>query len=388
MASLQTSGSKDRLFWNVASGLCLVYLTYHGWSFYSSCPQAFGYLPDLNTADCIRQIESKAIKPLKPVKYKSCKEAVLSLGDKYADFFSKEQLQKLKDGINFKANSIGVSVIRLDVTDGSKVWAIMSVDPQSPAQKAGIKMGDIIQKIEGQDINNLTQDQVGQILLGPSQSVKLELKTKAGIKVLELKKEVLNLNNVIVRLYGDTLFIEINSFAEGTYEELRAEFEALKSDGKVKNIVLDLRKNTGGYVTEGNAVAGAFVPKGTLIVKDVTRKGAMDIYSTQEPLFKQKNVAIVTDGMTASASEVVIGALRDTIGAKVIGQQTYGKGVGQTIHTLRDGSAIKFTTLVYTSPKGFAPDGIGFTPDVSKTFGRLTSQANRAYFKDFFQATP
>jgi carboxyl-terminal processing protease len=388
MTSLQKSGSKNRLFWNIASGLCLVYLANKGYSFYSSSPQSFGYLPDLNKADCIRHIEIEAIQPLKPVRYQSCKEAIESLGDKYAGYYTKEELTKLNDGINFKANSIGVIVIRFDVKDGSKVWAIMSVDAQSSAQKAGIKMGDIIQQIDDQDINNLTQDQVGQILLGPTKSVKLKLKTKAGIKLLELKKEVLQLDNVSLKLYGDTLFIEINKFAEGTYEELRTELEALNSEGKISNIVLDLRGNTGGYIVEGNSIAGAFVPKGTLLVNEFKRKRAIKIYSTKNPLFNPKKMVIVTDRMSASASEVVIGALRDTIGAKVIGQQTYGKGVGQTIQPLWDGSSIKFTTLTYTSPKGFAPDGVGFTPDVSKTFGRLTSQANREYFQDFFNTTP
>ncbi len=285
---------------------------------------------------------------------------VEGLGDKYTEYLTKEEMDDLKEEVNSEYVGIGVYISNID----DQIY-IVGVMPGSPALEAGLKEGDIITKINGKEYN-------GEKLNDATTELKQKEGTTVQVTYIRDDKE----NEVTVErrkitvehvagqmLENNVAYIQITSFEKGTADSFKEKLEELKNQGATK-IIIDVRSNGGGIVDEATRIANMFIDKGeTLLItkgKDETEKITK---AEEEPIAKDMKIAILTNKSTASASEILAGALKDKKGATLVGTQTYGKGVIQTVYSLGDGSGIKITTEEYFTPNHNKINGEGLTPD-------------------------
>ena len=243
----------------------------------------------------------------------------------------------------------------------------------SPAQRAGLLPGDMIVKIDGEDIG---ADQAGAIarMRGSTGSVvKLTIRRPPTGELIDfsLKRAKVEVHSVAEETlepgYG---YVRITTFSETTAEDLSHAVTALRRDNPrgIKGLVLDLRNNPGGVLEAGVAVADAFLDSGVIVTADGrTPDARFRMDATPGDLIEGAPLVVLVNGGTASASEIVAGALKDHGRALLIGHKTYGKGSVQTVMPLAYGGAIKLTTSRYFTPSGASIHGKGILPDVVPT---------------------
>jgi carboxyl-terminal processing protease len=234
----------------------------------------------------------------------------------------------------------------------------------SPAQKAGIRSGDIILKVDGQPVNNVA-DAVQRILGPVGTSVTLTIQTSSGdIKDVTITRVKIEVESVSWIRLPDTniVHLRLSSFAKGTSTQLDDALTTINKQ-KTDGIILDLRDNPGGYLNEAMAVASCFLEKGNvLLVKDA--KGnitAVPVIPT--PVFTDSPLVVLVNQGTASAAEIVAGALRDNGRAKLVGEKTFGTGTVLEQFSLADGSAINLAIEEWLTPSGKTIWHVGLTPD-------------------------
>lgn len=228
----------------------------------------------------------------------------------------------------------------------------------SPADKAGLRIGDRITAIDGKAAKGFTTEQVSQRLKGePGSKVEVTVRRLDGTEhTVALQRERIAIPGVpYAGWVTDGIgYVRHSDFTEGSYEEMRAAIERLRSQGELKGLVLDYRSNGGGIMQEAVRILSMFVPKGTEVV---STKGRTDdskqIYRTdKEPIFPDLPLAVLVNGNSASAAEIVSGALQDLDRAVLIGQRTYGKGLVQSTRPLGYNTMLKLTTAKYYIPSG------------------------------------
>ena len=284
---------------------------------------------------------------------------VKSLGDPYSLYLSPEMYQKLKNHANAQFGGIGVV---MGFEDGVNILSVM---PGTPGEAAGLKVGDKILAVDGIPTEELGREEVALHIRGEvGTAVALTIR-RAGE---EAKGYVITREYIHVRtaagqmLPQDIGYIRITSFAENTAEEFRETYETLTASG-MKGMVLDLRANPGGYITSCVDIAKWLVPKG-VIVSVVQRDGTRQEYdSTLTAPFGP--IVVLIDNNSASASEILAGALQDTGAATLVGETSYGKGSVQMVMPIPgEGDAVKLTVAKYYTPKGRSINGTGVEPDV------------------------
>ena len=281
--------------------------------------------------------------------------------DSHSSFLAPHEHKKLVQGSTGEYAGVGLE-LNFDVSPPE----VISVVTDSPAAFAGIRAGDRILKIANQDANNLSYNQATELIRGDV-GTRLELYVQRQqseqawrftlirnwIRAVPLEHKVL----------GDGIhYVKIRNFARGVGYELRSK---LKSQDSLRGLILDLRDNPGGIFDEAVNVSDLFLEKGTIVSalgrndKVLSRQEA-----TQEVIAQNLPLFILINRSSASASEIVAGALQDNNRARLFGEKTYGKGSVQTIVKLSDGSGIKLTVARYRTPKGKMIDGVGIVPDV------------------------
>ncbi len=228
----------------------------------------------------------------------------------------------------------------------------------SPAGRAGLEIGDTFLEIEGQDARGMTTSEVSAILKGnPGTNVTIRVRKfyTGEEQTLTLRREVIVLPAVPwFGMMSDSVgYIRHSEFTDGSADEVRGALDALKSQG-ARSLVLDYRGNGGGIMQEAVKILGMFVPRGTEVVSMRGRgEGPSREYRTEnEPLELEMPIAVLVDGYSASAAEIVAGALQDLDRGVVVGQRTYGKGLVQSSLSLGFGSYVKITTAKYYIPSG------------------------------------
>ncbi len=234
----------------------------------------------------------------------------------------------------------------------------------TPGETAGIKSGDKILKIDGEITKDMPLDIAVGKIRGPKDSaVELEILTTENVeKTVKIVRSNIKLKTVSGRKLEDGIgYIRISMFNEQTYADFAKQLETLDKDG-MKGLVLDLRNNPGGLLDTCVQVAGLLVPKGP-VVSIVGRDGSKEVRMSELAQPKYKIMVLVNQG-SASASEIVAGAIQDTKVGKVIGTTTYGKGSVQAVLGLDGISALKLTTATYITPGGQKINGVGVKPDI------------------------
>lgn len=316
---------------------------------------------DINTFDSIMQfILSSTVRDVTEEQLiKGALKGMFQAVDPYSEYFTKEELKEFNEETSGQYSGVGIIISE---SDGYIV--VTSVMNGGPADKAGIKKGDRIVSVDGTNVAGMKRDKVSDLLKGDEGTtvrVGIMREGSNGVTLVDIIRGQIRLNPIIYSVKNGIGYIKIFQFTEYTEENLEPALDYMRKNG-IKSIVLDLRGNPGGIIPETIDVAQHFVPKGP-IVKIIYKNAPPDVYysNLEKPEF---NLAVLIDKDTASAAEILAGAIQDTGAGIVIGSQSYGKGSVQIVMPLEDGSGFKLTMAKYATPKDRIIDGVGIIPDV------------------------
>jgi len=285
---------------------------------------------------------------------------VAGVGDRYTYYMTKDYLEKYLQNTGGHFEGIGVTVFQSE--DGGVV--VYSLMEGYPAQKAGVLAGDIIQKIDGEDVTGLTLSDVAEKMRGPvGSTVKLDVfrPSTGANQTFTLKREDVIMKSVESRMLDkEKGYIRISGFKENTYDQFMAALKELQSQG-MKGLVLDLRNNPGGLVRSVYLIGDELLPKGVMVYTE-DKEGKREELICDDKYLDIPMVVLV-NGNSASASEIFAGAAKDMGAATLVGTQTFGKGLVQRLFTLPDGSGLNITIQKYFTPNGISIHGTGITPD-------------------------
>ncbi len=291
------------------------------------------------------------------------KGIVNGLGDTYAAYYTADEYKDITEKSSGTYCGIG-AYVSTDPDTGN----ILVVRPMEggPAEMAGIKAGDIIYYVNGENVS-------GQDLTTVLSKVKGEEGTKVDLKVwregesdyldIQVTRKLIEDNTVSSRMLAKkTGYIKVTGFEEVTSKQFENAVDTLEKDG-MKALIIDLRNNGGGLLTSTVKMLDRLLPKG-LLVYTKNKQGVAEEYYAKDDECIKVPVAILVNEHSASASEVFSGALQDKGVAKLVGTKTFGKGIVQTIFNLEDGTALKMTTSKYYTPEGRNIHKTGLTPDI------------------------
>jgi len=285
-----------------------------------------------------------------------------TLKDPYTVYLSPEELKHFRSLVD--GDYVGVGV---QLQPGENYPKVVNTIEGAPASAAGIKPGDLVVKVDGIDILKEPLGKVVQKIRGPEGTkVRLTIR-REGLSDVDVEMVRANIATPTVNgriIDGDIGFIRINTFGEPTGDEFKRTLEGLINQG-VKKLILDLRDNPGGMIYSAVDISGNFIEPGQVVVSTVDRKGKREEYRAEgNPVGKGMPIVVLVDQNSASASEILAGALQDYGLATLIGGQTYGKGTVQAVIPLEAGGALKITTARYHTPKDRVIDGTGLSPDI------------------------
>ncbi len=285
---------------------------------------------------------------------------VKSLGDPHSIYMKSSMYKSLKEHTAGAFGGIGVTMGFKD----DKV-TIMSVLEDTPGERAGLKVGDEILAVDGTPVSEYQPEEVALHIRGEAGTeVKLMIhRTGEEDKEYSLQRDMIKVRSARGKMLDDSNmgYIRIASFGENTGEEFKEEYNRLKEAG-MAGLIVDLRQNPGGLITSCVEVADMLVPKGN-IVSVVQRDGSQESYdsSLEE---STPPIVVLIDGNSASASEILAGALQDRDAATIVGMKSYGKGSVQVVVPLFHDDGLKLTIAKYYTPGGRCIDGIGIEPDI------------------------
>lgn len=290
-------------------------------------------------------------------------EAMLDeIDDPYAQYFENDEFASFNQSLD--GTFSGVGLVLEDTPDGP---VIVSVLEDTPADRAGIEEGERIVSVDGEDVADEPLESIVTKVKGDAgTAVTLGLRGgDEGERTIEVTRAEFDLPVVESETLegGDVGYVRLFQFTEGSAERVRETVRTLVEDDGVNGVVFDLRGNPGGLLNEAVAVASVFIERGEIV--SVQERGtAVETFDAVGDAFDDVPVAVVVDDSSASASEIVAGAVRDADRGPVVGEETFGKGTVQTITRLPDGSGAKFTTARYFTPSGDSIEGVGVEPDI------------------------
>lgn len=288
------------------------------------------------------------------------------LKDPYSEYYTAEEYKRLMEDTTGKFAGVG-----LVITAGEdNLITVVSPIANTPAAKAGLKAGDKIVEVDGQayagkELQEATEHMRGKPKTSVELTVQRVINGKTQTSHVKLVREMIEVDTVIGELMPDNIgYLQISSFEQVTAKDFKKEWEALEKQG-AKKFIIDLRNNPGGLLTSCEEIADALLGKAT-IVTTVDNKGKKEASTSDEAQYKEPLV-VLANGGSASASEILLGALRDNKRAKSVGEKTFGKGIVQQIYPLgengKDGG-FKLTMAEYLTPNGEKIHGKGITPDI------------------------
>lgn len=294
-------------------------------------------------------------KDLEKTREKITEEVVNALGDPYSEYMDKESFNAFNKYLSGKFDGVGITYTQIEDD-----FVITSTVKDSPAEAAGLKERDIIKKVDGKTYK--TMEKVQAALRGPKGTkVSVEYERDGKLLKCTLVRDEINVQAVTSMVLEKNIgYIGISGFERETGERFATELKELENKN-VKGLVIDLRYNGGGYLTEGLEVADALLPACTL-TKTVDKTGKMETFESKSSCTDLPYVILVNGG-TASASEVLAGAIQDNHGGKIVGTKTFGKGIVQSTFPLTNGGSLKLTTMEYLTPDNHKVHKKGITPD-------------------------
>ena len=335
-------------------------------------PQAETFLQNPNgqaLLEVYQRIQQDYLEPLSKEKLDKLLEGAIggmvqALEDPFTSYSPPQRSTLRQEDLRGEFFGIGatLSAANPDGT-GARIEGVMK---GLPAQRAGLRAGDVILEVDGEDVTKLPLLDIVAKIRG-REGTKVTLKVRReGVPaplVFELVRERVEIISVSTAKVGDVGYVALETFANFKVEDqLKRAIEELKAQG-VKKLIFDLRDNGGGLLDQGCAVASAFLKEGPIVYTRTKNLTRVWCEATGQTLWDGPMVVLV-NGNSASASEIVAGALQDYGRAKVIGEKTFGKGVGQTPYTLANGGELTLVTFEWLTPKRRSINKEGITPDI------------------------
>ena len=295
------------------------------------------------------------------LKESAIKGYVEGLGDEYSEYITKEEYEEYE--INIMGNYVGIGIYMSVYKDSDEIVVLSPIE-DSPAESAGILTGDIILKVDGIEYDGEHLDEASAAIKGEEGTkVKIEIKRNEQIMELEVERKKVIVNPVKSEVKENNIgYIKLTSFDEDTSKIFKEKYEELQKQN-IQSLIIDLRDNGGGIVQEALTIADYMLEKDSKMLITVNKKENEVIETAKiDPIITIPVVLLVNEN-SASASEILAGALKDNNRAKIVGTKTYGKGVIQELLRLKDGSAIKLTTEEYYTPNRTKINKVGIEPD-------------------------
>lgn len=279
-------------------------------------------------------------------------------GDDYTTYLDENDTDSLEEQLNGKFEGIGIQL-----TEGNKVYSVFE---SSSAKEVGIEPGDIVIKIGDKDVTKFTATEIANEIKKQKGEISITVKRVEEEKQFIVKKKVLDIPAVTSELYPDnngkkTGYIGISTFSNTAYSQFKTKLKELE-DNNIDNLIIDLRNNTGGYLKAASDISKLFLEKGKAIYSLDTKLGK-ETYKDDSKEKREYKIVILINESTASASEILSAALKDSYGATFVGKKSYGKGKVQQTYNLTSGSMVKYTSAKWLRPNGECIDRVGLKPD-------------------------
>jgi carboxyl-terminal processing protease len=296
-------------------------------------------------------------------------EGLMSNLDAHSSFMTKKKYDDMKVQTNGEFGGLGITV-------GMRDGALTVIAPieGTPADKVGLKAGDIILKIDDKSTLNMTIDEAVNLMRGkPKTKINLTIVRKGERKPLKftIVRDIIKIDSVYSKKIegSDIAYIRVTSFDKKVVKDVK---KALKNNKNAKGIILDLRNNPGGLLSQAVGLVDLFVDKGVIVSQKGRIESENEVYkATKEGTYKNIPIAVLVNGGSASASEIVSGALQDHKRAIIVGEKTFGKGSVQVILPLGKGEGLRLTVARYYLPSGRTIQAKGVTPDVEVAPGEV-----------------
>jgi carboxyl-terminal processing protease len=300
--------------------------------------------------------------PQRRLRDASLRGMVRSLQSRFSHYFTPEEYSLFQESASGQFSGVGLTVV-----ERPRGLLVAGVFERSPAERAGIRPGDLITAVNGRSIAGKSSEVSTALIKGkPGTYVRLEIRRRGRTQRRRVRRERIRVpavDGALRRASGRKAgVVELASFSSGAHGELVTELRRLERRG-AQGFVLDLRANGGGLLEEAVLVASAFVPDGTIVTTD-GRERPKRVFRATGDVATRKPVVVLVDRGTASASEIVTAALKERLGSRVVGRRTYGKGVFGQIFDLSNGGALDLVVGNYYTPSGRNLNRRGITPDV------------------------
>jgi carboxyl-terminal processing protease len=361
----------DIAFWvfMVLAGLAGATTVFNVTRTYSATPANSEIYRQLDLfGDVLERVRSDYVeKPDDAMLIDSAINGMLSALDPHSAYLNPKNFRDMQVQTKGEFGGLGIEVT---MEQGSGVVKVVSPIDDTPAAKAGLMANDLITHLDGEQIVGLSLEQAVEKMRGPvNTSITLTIVRRGKDEPFEVKivRDVIRINAIKARLEGDIIYVKISTFNEQTHANLVKQVDALKKSlGKpARGYVVDLRNNPGGLLDQAINVSDAFLDKGSIVLT----KGRL-LEETQRAnaragdIAEGKPIVVLVNGGSASASEIVAGALQDHKRATVVGTRSFGKGSVQTIIPLGSNGAIRLTTARYYTPSGRSIQAKGIDPDI------------------------
>jgi len=331
-------------------------------------------------ADIFTRIKQSYVEPVSDEQLlEYAVDGMLAGLDPHSVYVKGEKYQDLDEDTRGEFAGLGIEV----VMEGGFVKVIAPID-DTPAAKAGIQAGDLIMRIDGEVISGLSLNEATSKMRGaPGTNIVLTIlrESEPDPFDVELTRAIVKLSSVKRERLSDEIgYLRVTQFQLNTGESFRKELKRLRSKDSFSGLILDLRNNPGGLLTSAVSISDAFLKKGTIVSTKGRMEGSEKKYiATAVDLIDGKPIVVLVNSGSASASEIVAGALQDHKRALILGTNTFGKGSVQTILNITEDDAIKLTTARYYTPNGRSIQAEGIVPDVYVDQRQFRKQTATAY---------
>jgi len=288
---------------------------------------------------------------------------VEGLDDKYSEYIPRKEMKDYLEQTNGMYSGIGAYIT--SNTQKDKVQIVTPIK-NSPAERIGLKTGDLILKINGVEYNASQLNEASIALKGEEgTTVELEILRDEEVLKFTIERQIVKINHIESEVLENNIgYIEISAFDSGCYEEFKENFEKIRKDNNLKGLIIDLRNNGGGIVDEALKIADLIVKKDETLLVILGKNNSEEIKKSKEDPIITMPIVVLVNENTASASEILAASIKDNVETtKIVGKKSFGKGVIQTIFSLKDGGGLKLTTNEYLTPKRNKIHGVGIKPD-------------------------
>lgn len=301
-----------------------------------------------------------------------------SLEDPYTVFLSPDDLKDFKESIDGTFEGIGA-----EIGIKNEVLTVISPLENSPAQKSGLRPGDKILKINEELTIDMTVEKAVDKIRGPKGTVVSLLISREGLvepKQIQIERNIINVPSIKWSAKDENIaYIQLFRFGPDTAGEFTEIAKEINNNQKIKKIILDVRNNPGGFLESSVQISNLFLPDGKLVVTEDYGDGKKDEFKTSgKPLLDNYPMVVLMNKGTASAAEILAGALRDQKGVNLIGETTFGKGSVQELETLKGGNtALKITVARWLTPSGKSINEEGLKPDIEQVMSQEDYDQNK-----------